>query len=143
MAYRNLLVAIDLSDGCSTVVERALSLAQSAGTVWLMHVVPPMPIAYATEMMIEQPLIPEEQLNLAREQLVRAARAAGIPAANCRVEFGDAKHEIHRAAAELEADIIVVGSHGRHGLALLLGSTASEVLHGAPCDVLAVRLPTS
>ena len=38
------------------------------------------------------------------------------------------------------ADLIVVGSHGRHGLALLLGSTANDVLHGAPCDVLAVRL---
>ena len=37
-------------------------------------------------------------------------------------------------------DLIVVGSHGRHGLALLLGSTANDVLHGAPCDVLAVRL---
>jgi len=35
---------------------------------------------------------------------------------------------------------IVVGSHGRHGLALLLGSTANDILHGAPCDVLAVRL---
>jgi universal stress protein A len=34
----------------------------------------------------------------------------------------------------------VVGSHGRHGLALLLGSTANDVLHGAPCDVLAVKL---
>lgn len=36
--------------------------------------------------------------------------------------------------------MIVVGSHGRHGLALLLGSTANDVLHGAPCDVLAVSL---
>jgi universal stress protein A len=33
-----------------------------------------------------------------------------------------------------------VGSHGRHGLALLLGSTANSVLHGSPCDVLAVRV---
>ena len=46
-----------------------------------------------------------------------------------------------RARAALEAcDLIVVGSHGRHGLALLLGSTANDVLHGAPCDVLAVHL---
>ena len=41
---------------------------------------------------------------------------------------------------EAGADIIVVGSHGRHGLALLLGSTANGVLHGASCDVLAVRV---
>ena len=37
-------------------------------------------------------------------------------------------------------DLIVVGSHGRHGLALLLGSTADAVLHHAKCDVMAVRL---
>ena len=38
------------------------------------------------------------------------------------------------------ADVIVVGSHGRHGIALLLGSTANGVLHGATTDVLAVRV---
>ena len=43
-------------------------------------------------------------------------------------------------ATEQACDLIVVGSHGRHGLALLLGSTANDVLHGAPCDVLAVHL---
>ena len=43
-------------------------------------------------------------------------------------------------ADEAGADLIVVGSHGRHGLALLLGSTANGVLHGAMCDVLAVRV---
>jgi len=48
--------------------------------------------------------------------------------------------EIHTLANEIGADLIVVGSHGRHGLALLLGSTANGVLHGAPCDVLAVRV---
>jgi len=43
-------------------------------------------------------------------------------------------------AGEIKADLIVVGSHGRHGLGLLLGSTASSVVHHAACDVLAVRL---
>lgn len=47
---------------------------------------------------------------------------------------------MHRLAKEQRCDLIVVGSHGRHGLALLLGSTANDILHGAPCDVLAVRL---
>ena len=50
------------------------------------------------------------------------------------------KEGILGAAKEHGADLIVVGSHGRHGLALLLGSTANAVLHGAPCDVLAVRI---
>ena len=48
--------------------------------------------------------------------------------------------EIHSKAEEIGADLIVVGSHGRYGLALLMGSTANGVLHGATCDVLAVRV---
>ncbi|BBI62758.1 hypothetical protein HSBAA_40640 [Vreelandella sulfidaeris] len=48
--------------------------------------------------------------------------------------------EIHRFAEEHGVDLIVVGSHGRHGFALLLGSTSTGVLHGAQCDVLAVRV---
>ncbi|MFQ3186685.1 MAG: universal stress protein A [Marinomonas primoryensis] len=53
---------------------------------------------------------------------------------------GGIESEIHRIAEEKKVDLIVVGSHGRHGLALLLGSTANGVLHGAPCDVLAVKV---
>ncbi len=48
--------------------------------------------------------------------------------------------EIRRQAEENDADLIVIGSHGRHGIQLLLGSTANSVLHGAACDVLAVRI---
>jgi universal stress protein A len=43
-------------------------------------------------------------------------------------------------AKEEDVDLIIVGSHGRHGLALIFGSTSNSVLHGAPCDVLAVRI---
>ncbi len=54
--------------------------------------------------------------------------------------WGNPKEEICALAEQEKVDLIIVGSHGRHGLALLLGSTASGVLHHAPCDVLAVRL---
>jgi universal stress protein A len=63
-----------------------------------------------------------------------------IPEDHQHLIFGRPEAEIHRVAEELEADLIVVGSHGRHGLALLLGSTANGVLHGAKTDVLAVRV---
>ena len=54
--------------------------------------------------------------------------------------MGRPEVEIHAKGEELGADLIVVGSHGRYGLALLMGSTANGVLHGATCDVLAVRV---
>jgi universal stress protein A len=37
-------------------------------------------------------------------------------------------------------DLIIIGSHGRHGIRILLGSTANAILHSAKCDVLAVRV---
>jgi universal stress protein A len=47
---------------------------------------------------------------------------------------------MHSMAKDQDIDLIVVGSHGRHGLALIFGSTSNSVLHGATCDVLAVRI---
>jgi universal stress protein A len=46
-----------------------------------------------------------------------------------------------RAAREWPADLVVLGSRERHGLALIVNLTEDAVLHAAPCDVLAVRLP--
>jgi universal stress protein A len=56
------------------------------------------------------------------------------------LEIGGTGHTILRLAEALGIDLILVGSHGRHGLASLLGSTARTVLNGAKCDVLAVRI---
>jgi nucleotide-binding universal stress UspA family protein len=53
---------------------------------------------------------------------------------------GSTRREILRLAKELDTNLIVIGSHGREGIQRLLGSTANAVLHGAPCDVLAVRI---
>ena len=57
------------------------------------------------------------------------------------VEVGPTKSKILGVANDVGADLIMCGSHGRHGLSLLLGSTANAILHGAKCDVLTVRLP--
>ncbi len=63
-----------------------------------------------------------------------------FPANRTYVGRGNPAHEIRETAAELGVDLIILGTHGRHGLGLLLGSTATGVLHGCPCDVLTVRI---
>ena len=55
---------------------------------------------------------------------------------------GNAKQEIVRYAREIKPDLIVIGSHGHKGVTRLLGSTAANVCHRAPCDVLLVRMRT-
>ncbi|MGB2272178.1 MAG: universal stress protein [Pseudomonadales bacterium] len=56
------------------------------------------------------------------------------------VEFGRPTDLIVEVAERESVDLIILGSHGKHGVALLLGSTADGVLHHAQCDVLAVRI---
>ena len=81
-----------------------------------------------------------ELMTVAKKRLVKLAKKLNITDDCQWMETGSPKLEIIRIAEENNVDLIVVGSHGRHGFALLLGSTANGVLHHAQCDVLAVRL---
>lgn len=78
--------------------------------------------------------------NKAKEVLASIGAELGVAHADQHLIIGQPAHEMHRFAEENDVDLIVVGSHARHGLNLIFGSTASSLLHGASCDVLAVRL---
>lgn len=142
MIYKHLLVAIDMSKDCHTVLQRAQAMAgclQSRLTV--VHVVEPMSMAFGGDVPMDLAALQQQQLEQAQERMASFAAAhPEIPAADWVVEFGAPHHEIHRIAKEMGCDLIVTGSHGRHGLSLLLGSTSNDLLHGATTDVLAVHL---
>ena len=82
----------------------------------------------------------QDQLDEHAKKRLAEIAAPHIAEADQHVVVGMPDTEIHRFAEEHGVDLIVVGSHGRHGFALLLGSTSTGVLHGAQCDVLAVRV---
>ena len=68
------------------------------------------------------------------------AKLHNIDAARVYSVSGSPAIEIRRLAEEIDADAIVIGSHGRSGWKVMLGSTANKVLHGAKCDVLTVHV---
>jgi universal stress protein A len=140
--YQHLLVAIDFSPGSDAVIERARDLSQRyKARVSLVHVVEPMLMEYTGELVLPEDLDLERQLvDSARERLAGIAEHLHARGSDCHVLVGSPKSEIVGLAGEGDVDLILVGSHGRHGLALLLGSTANAVLHHAPCDVVAVRI---
>jgi universal stress protein A len=140
--YRHVLLATDFSADAEAVGLRGVDLAQRSGArLTLLHVVEQVPVDPANDLMVpERMLLDTELVDSARASLDELARRLGVPEVHRLVELGITKTEIIRVATEIGADLIVVGSHGRHGLALLLGSTANAVLHSAPCDVLAVRI---
>jgi universal stress protein A len=144
--YQHILIATDFSKHCSAVAHKGRQLAQCFDAqLSIIHVVDNLPISDAAY----GPIIPfdgdltEEIMMTSRQRLQKLAAEVQISEDLQWLEIGSPKIEIIRIADEQAVDLIVVGSHGRHGLELLLGSTANGVLHRAHCDVLAVRLQDS
>jgi universal stress protein A len=139
--YQTIVLAVDLTEEASQVCDRAQSLANSnQATLHLVHVIEPLSFAYGGDIPMDFTDIQNEIEKQAREQLSRLGEKRAIPEQQQHIVVGRPETEIHNLADKLNADLIVVGSHGRHGLALLLGSTANGVLHGSKCDVLAVKV---
>lgn len=140
--YTHLLLAVDLSDDSGRIGARARAIADSCGArLSLMHVVEYIPVDPAGEALLPPPVQLEQDLVAgASRRLAELGATLGVPAADRLVATGNVKQEIVRMAAERGCDLIVLGSHERHGLAVLLGGTEKSVLNAAPCDVLAVRL---
>ena len=142
--FQNILVAVDFAPEGRTVLEKARELATAFGAkLTLMHVVEYSEFTYAGELGAPEEVLLERELATKAEQRLSDLRQElGLGEAEITVEIGSPKREIVRVAAERGTDLIVVGSHGRHGLQLLLGSTANGVLHLAQCGVCAVRVGT-
>ena len=142
MPYEHILVAVDLTDECDPVINRASESAKANGAkLSLIHIVEPMAMAFGGDVPMDLSQLQQQQFDQAKERLERLiAKYPQLHKDYCHLNYGQPRQEIHALAKAQNCDLIVVGSHGRHGLALLLGSTANDVLHGAPCDVLAVSL---
>lgn len=140
--YQHILLATDLSAETELVLQRAVELQKQHGArLSLVHVVEYTGSIYAGEIPLPDDLDLDQRISEEAERRLRELGARlEVPQEACFVEIGVPKHEITRVAREQGADLIVIGSHGRHGLQLLLGSTANGVLHLSPCDVLAVRM---
>ena len=143
-AYQHILVALDTSQQAPQVLERACQLAQqNNASLSVLHVIEPMADAanYAFDGTIAVDLLPlQNNLEVAaKENIKELADSFAIPEQHQHTSIGQAASQIHDFSEQHGCDLIVIGSHGRHGLALLLGSTANSVLHAAKCDVLAVR----
>ncbi len=141
--YQHILLAVDFSPQDSQVAQKARSLAlQTGAKLSLIHVLDNIPMPdtpYGTVILLDTK-ISYAMLETEKQKLNEIGDELEINP-GCRwLIWGEPRQEIIRIAEQEKIDLIVVGSRGRHGLALLLGSTANRVLYHAKCDVLAVRL---
>ncbi len=141
VAYTKILLAIDLTEESAFIADKAALLAKQIGArLSAIHVIEPINFAYGGDIPMDLTAIQDQLDEHARIKMAEFAKPYLIPEQDQHTVVGLPQNEIHRVAEEQKVDLIVVGSHGRHGLSLLLGSTANGVLHGASCDVLAVRV---
>lgn len=141
--YQNILLAIDFSEDGQYVAQRAKQLAdQFNAHLHIIHVLDNIPMPDTPYGMV----IPLNQdsaydlLEAEKKKLKQISDQLDIAPARRWMIWGEPQQEIARFAAQKRIDLIVVGSHGRHGLAALMGSTAKGILYRADCDVLAIHL---
>lgn len=145
--YNKILVAVDFETDAEMIINKAARLAEVHGAdLVLAHVTEPAALSAAMigpdglGMVTEDAELDEQLVEAARLRIAELARSAGLEDVELRVDLGLPGATLVRAAEETGSDLIVMGHHPRRGLALLFGvGTDSNVLHHAPCDVLALR----
>jgi nucleotide-binding universal stress UspA family protein len=139
-----ILVPIDFSDTSKKALYYALRFAEQFGSeIVLLHVVEPATPMVGAPLAIEVFPQPQDDSIAAKKELTALAarsRNNGANSISSTIRIGHAPNEITKGAKELDADLIVIATHGytswRH---LCIGSTAERVVRSAPCPVLVVR----
>ncbi|MFP4181263.1 universal stress protein [Thiohalospira sp.] len=140
--YTHLLLATDFMPEAEQLGARARELAHGFGArLSLVHVLEPSVLAPPYEMMPSLPDGTEQALEEAAQQaLDRLGEQLEVPSVSRHLLYGSVRRAVADFVTDHQVDLVLVGSHGRHGVERLLGSTASAILQAAPCDVLALRL---
>jgi len=141
MAYKRLLVAIDLGAASDKIAIKAATMARNQqAEIHILHIVEPLSLTYGADLHLDTSALQEDINEQAEAHLSDLAENLKIPKQHCHLARGRPEKEIPDVAREIGADLIVLGSHGRWGLELLLGTTTDGVVSAADCDVLAVRV---
>ena len=143
--YRHILVAIDFSRFSQAALKRAVELGRHYDAkLSLIHAIEP--IVFATGdtdgVIVPYDYVEQERLlfESAKKRLDKLAGSLDYPNATYKVIWGTPKSAILSYAEAQSVDLIVAGSHGHRGLARLMGSTTSALVHSARCDVTVVRI---
>ena len=140
-SYSHILVGLDLSAESQQVVNRVKFLfADSTTKISICHILEPLAFAYGGDIPVDLSDVQTQLKDQAVERLAIYGAQLHIDSIDQHVILGHPAQEMHTMATNENIGLIVVGSHGRHGLSLIFGSTSNSVLHGASCDVLAVRI---
>ncbi len=146
--YRHILVATDFSKYANAGLKKALEIAKPFGAkITLIHAaeilssdIYPSIGELAVPVMASNPEQEKKHLKKIEKRLINLLKELNYSkeSINLEVVSGHPVDEIIEYAVKNDNDLIVMGSHGRRGIARLLGSSTNGVINHAPCDVLTV-----
>ena len=141
-----ILVPIDFSDYSKSALKYAAQIAKFFdASITLVYVVEPM--IYPADFSMGQVAIPSTDMHLherAEEELKTLANSVIDSSIKVDITLKNGKPfvEINETAQEIDADLIIIATHGHTGVEhILFGSTAEKVVRKAPCPVLTLRNP--
>lgn len=134
------VVPFDFSDHAVKALERAVALVEDPRQVHVLHV---LPFMIPTEPGVVWATVDDgSRISHALENMQEELPAAKYGALSLDVRLGDPGQVVADRADDLDAELIVIGSHGRTGITrLVLGSVAERVTRLAHCPVLVVKIP--
>jgi len=142
--YKHILVAIDFSKSSIEVVNKAQDIAKrNHAKLSLLHVIeylPPIDSVYEPVLANNWLVDEKAMLTQAKVSLESLSQQQKLQNVELHTIPGTPKYEISQFVKDHQCDLVVMGSHGRHGINILLGSTANAVLHEMPCDILAIKI---
>jgi len=141
--YKHILMAVDFTKSAEQILARALDIAEhNNAKLSMLHVVEYMPpVDYVNDPMVSNWVVDDnEMLEQAKKSLQKFSKQHSLKNVDLNVQFGRPKHVISQFVKDQQCDLVIIGSHGRHGISIFLGSTASAVLHALPCDILTIKI---
>jgi nucleotide-binding universal stress UspA family protein len=138
---KRILVPVDFSEQSRKAVDEALAWTDNPEQLIVLHVAPPYSNFEVGDPMIGlQAVSGEDRIEHLMDVLHKNFSDKKYEGVRFQVSFGAPAHEIADLAQREHADLIVIPSHGRTGLArLLIGSVAERVVRLAHCPVLVLR----
>lgn len=139
-SYKKILAAVDFSGHTHAVIASAISLAEKYNSaLTILHVVE---YTWPTDTDYVLPPIEFKEdilLEAAHKHLDTLLKDVKSLKLERVIVVGRPKQEVLQMAERESAELIIVGAHGHHGIANMLGSNTDAILHRAPCDVLIVH----
>ena len=138
LKHETVLVPVDFSEESQNALQAAVELAGDASKVHLIHVLPP--LEAISPAVVWGDLSDETRIDAVKTYSTKFLSDHGATGASIEVRVGSPGYEVTEYAKEIHADVIVISSHGYHGIKrMLLGSVAEAVIRHAHCAVYVLR----